>query len=94
VAWREIKSDAVLWRRVVTYGLDDSHRQLQLNHVAFPDHNHAEVEAALRAGNKLRSLYQLACGDAWVARESNGDYKHGRNGLRIIRTIRDRDLQR
>lgn len=88
VAWREIRSNAALWRRVVTYGLDEPHRQLQLNRVAFPDHNHAEVDAALQAGNHLRTLYELACGHAWVARESDGNFKQGRKGLRVMRTIR------
>ena len=88
VAWREIQSRPVLWKRVVQFGLASSARQSQLNLIAFPEHNHAEVDAALAAGNNLRTLYELASGSAWVARDEGGSYKLGRRGLRVFRAAR------
>ncbi len=85
VAWREIRLRRGLWARVVQFGLDRPEQQSQLNRVAFPEDNHAEVEAALAAGNNLRTLHDLASGRAWVARDENGNYKLGRRGLRVFR---------
>lgn len=84
VVWREIRQQPHLWERVVRFGLDDLTRQAQLNCVAFPNHNHAEVEAALQAGNNLRALYELASGHGWVARDDWGNYKRGRKGLHVF----------
>ncbi len=85
VAWRELRAQRSLWARVVHFGLASPERQLQLNRIAFPQHNHAEVEAALTAGNNLRTLYELASGRAWAARDDCGNYRQGRRGLRIFR---------
>jgi hypothetical protein len=84
VAWREIRRHPRLWERVVKFGLDSSTQQEQLNCIAFPEHNYAEVEAALDAGNNLRTLGQLASGRAWIARDDRGNYKQGRKGLRVF----------
>jgi len=90
-----IRQRSGLWARVVRFGLDRSDRQTQLNRVAFPEHNHAEVEAALAAGNNLRTLFELAAGRAWVARGDDGTYKQGRRGLRVFRNVgKSRDQSR
>ncbi len=62
LAWREMPSHRRLWRRAVRFGFGEVLRQEQLNHVAFPRHNRAEVDAALAAGNNLRALHELASG--------------------------------
>jgi hypothetical protein len=54
------------------------------NQVAFPVSNFTEVDAALKAGNKLWQLYQLASGRASIARDSNHKYKPSNKGLKII----------
>jgi hypothetical protein len=82
--WTRFQLNARLWRRIVTYGLGLRERQLQLNRVAFPDTDAAEVDAALRAGNNLNRLYELACGRASIARDKGGRYKIGKKGLMII----------
>jgi hypothetical protein len=82
--WRRLLLNARLWKRIVTYGLALPERQSQLNKVAFPDCNLAEVDAALEAGNNLNRLYELACGRASVASDSTGSYKLGSKGLKII----------
>ncbi len=84
VVWREIRLKGALWKRVVHFGLASEACQSQLNRIAFPEHNHAEVEAALLAGNTLRTLYRLATGYGWVARDAHGNYKQGRKGLRVF----------
>jgi hypothetical protein len=43
------------------------------------------VDAALKAGNNLNRLYELACGRASIAKGSAGHYKIGGKGLEIIR---------
>jgi hypothetical protein len=58
---------------------------VQLNKVAFPDCNLAEVDAALHAGNNLRGLHDLACGHSSLAKDSSGNYKTGGKGLKILR---------
>jgi hypothetical protein len=83
--WIRLRLNARLWRRIVTYGLGLRQRQWQLNKIAFPDSNVAEVDAALRAGNNLNRLYELACGRASIARDSAGSYKSGGKGLKIVR---------
>lgn len=83
--WVRLRLNARLWKRIVTYGLALPERQLQLNKVAFPDCNLAEVEAALEAGNNLPGLYGLACGHSSLVRDFNGHYKQGGKGLKILR---------
>ena len=83
--WVRLRLNARLWKRIVTYGLSLPERQLQLNKIAFPDANAAEVDAALRAGNNLNRLYELACGRASIARDSAGHYKIGTKGLKIVK---------
>jgi hypothetical protein len=82
--WIRLRLNPRLWKRIVTYGLDLRERQWQLNRIAFPDANAAEVDAALRAGNNLNRLYELACGRASIAKDSAGHYKIGAKGLKII----------
>lgn len=84
VIWRAIRRKRELWDRVEHFGLSTAARQDQLNRIAFPEQNHAEVDAALQAGNSLRTLYALASGRAWVARDTAGQFKHGRKGLRVF----------
>lgn len=83
--WGRLRLNARLWKRIVTYGLALPERQLQLNKVAFPDCNLAEVDAALEAGNNLRGLYDLACGRSSLAKNASGNYKTGGKGLKILR---------
>jgi hypothetical protein len=83
--WNPMKLNPRLWKRIVIYGLSLRERQSQLNKVAFPDVNTAEINAALRAGNNLSRLHDLACGRASIAKDSDGHYKTGRKGLMIIK---------
>ena len=83
--WVRLRLNTRLWKRIVTYGLGLRERQLQLNKIAFPDGNAADVDAALRAGNNLNRLYELARGRASIARDSAGHYKVGAKGLKIVR---------
>ena len=83
--WLHLRLNARFWKRIVTYGLGLRERQLQLNKVAFPEANATEVDAALKAGNNLRKLYELACGHASIARDSAGRYKLGRKGLMTVK---------
>ena len=82
--WDSLRLNARLWERIVTYGLALPERQSQLTKIAFPDCNLAEVDAALEAGNNLRGLHDLACGRSSLARNSNGHYKQGGKGLKIL----------
>lgn len=84
-AWHVLRLNRPLWKRVITYGLESPERQQQLNKVAFPESNAAEVDAALAAGNKLKSLVELASGRASVAKDPDGSPKVGRHGLQIVR---------
>ncbi|MEY2557165.1 MAG: hypothetical protein QOE34_590 [Verrucomicrobiota bacterium] len=84
-SWVRFRLDPLLWKRIVTYGLSLPDKQLQLNQIAFPDFNVAEVDAALQAGNNLPRLYELARGRASIAKEATGHYKTGSRGLKIIR---------
>lgn len=87
-AWGRMKANVPLWSKVSQFGLDSTARQEQLNAVAFPEHNHTEVDAALQAGNKLHALYELASGRASLVRDSSGSYKTGRRGLIVISTVK------
>jgi hypothetical protein len=90
-SWTRLRLKPRLWNRMVLYGLGLSERQLQLNKIAFPDCNLREVDAALKAGNNLNRLYELACGRASIAKDSTGHYKIGAKGLKIIRHVVARD---
>ena len=85
--WLRLRLDARFWKRIVTFGLGLRERQLQLNKIAFPDANTREVDAALKAGNNLRKLYELACGHASIAKDSAGRYRLGRKGLMIVKQV-------
>ena len=85
LAWSRLRLDRRLWKRIVTYGLDHPARQLQLNRIAFPESNWIEVDAALRAGNNLQRIYELACGNASIGRDPGGRYKIGSKGLKIVK---------
>src|ERR1700694_5327358 len=65
--WRRLRLNPRLWKRIVIYGFGLHDKQLLLNKIAFPDFNVAEVEAALKAGNNLHKLHELACGRASIA---------------------------
>ena len=82
--WSRLRLNPRLWKRIVTYGLDLPEKQLLLNKVAFPDFNATEVDAALKAGNNLHKLHELASGRASIAKNSAGHYKAGNKGLKII----------
>lgn len=43
------------------------------------------LETALSARNKLFAIYQLAIGQALIARDANGTLKFGRKGLKIVK---------
>jgi hypothetical protein len=85
--WVHLRLNAFFWKRIATYGLGLRERQLQLNKVAFPEANATEVDAALKAGNNLRKLYELACGHASIAKDSAGRYRLGRKGLMIVKQV-------
>jgi hypothetical protein len=85
LSWRRFRLNPRLWKRIVTYGLGLPERQAKLNKIAFPDSNLAEVDAALKAGNNLNRLYELACGQASIAKDPAGRYKLGGKGLTIIK---------
>jgi hypothetical protein len=82
--WIRLRLNPRLWKRIVTYGLGLHEKQLLLNKVAFADFNLPEVDAALKAGNNLYKLHELACGHASIAKDSAGHYKIGNSGLKII----------
>jgi len=85
--WIRFRLNPRLWKRIVTYGLSLPQRQAQLNKIAFPDSNAAEVNAALNAGNNLNRLYELACGRASIATDAAGRHKIGGQGLKIIQHV-------
>jgi hypothetical protein len=70
----------------VTYGLWNPEQQAKLNRIAFPETNFDAVEAALKAGNNLNRIDELACGRASLALDSDGRHKIGAKGLKIIRS--------
>jgi hypothetical protein len=82
--WRSVDFNKRFGKKLACYGFAKRARQLLINKVAFPDLNFIEVDAALKAGNKLQQLYQLASGRAWIARDSNDKYKPSNKGLKII----------
>lgn len=84
--WGRLRLNARLWKRIVTFGLALPERQSQLTKIAFPDCNLAEMDAALKAGNNLRSLHDLACGHSSLATDSSGRHKQGGKGLKIVRS--------
>jgi hypothetical protein len=67
--WHRVDFKKGFGRRLACYGFAKRERQSLINKVAFPDVNFIEVDAALKAGNKLRQLYELASGCASIARE-------------------------
>jgi hypothetical protein len=83
-SWVRFERHPRLWKRIVIYGLAHPGRQAQLNKIAFPDFNLADVNAALKAGNSLNRLYDLARGHASIATDSAGQYKIGAKGLKVI----------
>jgi hypothetical protein len=83
--WSLLSLNERLWKRIVTYGLDRPDRQQQLNRIAFPDSNWTEVDAGLRAGNKLHAIYELARGNVSIARDATGRCKIGAKGLKIVK---------
>lgn len=85
--WGRLRLNAGLWKRISTYGLASLDRQSQLNKVAFPNGNFTEVNAALAAGNNLHGLHDLACGRSSLAADSNGEYKQGGKGLKIVKSL-------
>ena len=82
--WRSVDFNGPFGKKLACYGFAKRARQLLINKVAFPDLNFIEVDAALKAGNKLRQLYQLAIGCASIARDSNDRYKPGNKGLKVV----------
>lgn len=83
-SWVRFQSNPRLWKRIVIYGLAVPERQAKLNKIAFPDFNLVDVNAALKAGNNLNRLYDLARGRASIATDSAGLYKIGAKGLKVI----------
>jgi hypothetical protein len=83
--WRAIELDKRLWKELAAYDLVDRERRSHLNKVAFPDANHAEVDAALKAGNNLNQIYCLACGQASIPKTSTGGLMTGKKGLKIVK---------
>ena len=84
-AWPTLKWNRRLWKNLVTYGLHRTEEQSRLNKIAFPVCNWMEVDAALAAGNKLRTIYALACGTLSVVRNSKGQHQIGSCGLKTSR---------
>ena len=82
--WRRMDFNKPFGKKLACYGFDKHARQLLINKVAFPDLNFIEVDAALKAGNKLWQLYQLASGCASIARDSNDRYKPSKKGLMTV----------
>jgi hypothetical protein len=83
--WHRVDFRKGFGRKLAYYGFSNCERQLLINKVAFPDVNFLEVEAALKAGTKLRQLYGLASGRLSIARDSNDQYKRSSKGLKLIR---------
>lgn len=83
--WLRIPRDQGLWHRLAKFGFAAAERQEQLNKVAFPECNWIEVDAALRAGNRLFAIYELATGRALIARDGDGGFKVGRKALKVIK---------
>jgi hypothetical protein len=90
LAWAGFRENRRLWKRIVTYGLSNPERQAKLNRIAFPETNFDAVEAALKAGNNLNRIDELACGRASLAIAADGRPKIGAKGLKIVNWSRDR----
>jgi hypothetical protein len=88
--WSRVKLNQRLWKKVVNYGLAVREQQLRLNKVAFADCNTMEVDSALKAGNNLKCLYEIASGRASIAKDSAGQYKVGNKGLKIVKHATER----
>jgi hypothetical protein len=86
-SWIRFQRHPRLWKRIVTFGLAVPERQAKLNKIAFPDFNPVEVDAALKAGNNLNRLYELASGRASLATDFTGRYKTGSKGLKIVKHV-------
>jgi hypothetical protein len=84
-SWVRLRFNPRLWKRIVIYGLALPERQAKLNKIAFPDFNLADVNAALKAGNNLNRLLDLACGRASVATDARGYSRIGSKGLKIVK---------
>jgi hypothetical protein len=82
--WCRMDFNKGFGKKLACYGYASRERQLLINKVAFPSLNFIEVDAALKAGNKLRQLYQLASGSAAIARDSHDRYKPANKGLKIV----------
>jgi len=82
--WQCVDFRKPFGKKLERYGFGKRERQLLINKVAFPDLNFIEVDAALKAGNKLHQLYKLASGCASIARDSNNQYKVANKGLKIV----------
>ena len=83
--WHRVDFRKGFGRKLACHGFANCERQLLINKVAFPDVNFDEVDAALKAGKKLRQLYGLASGRLSIARDSNGQYQQSSKGLKLIR---------
>jgi hypothetical protein len=81
-AWADLRLNPRLWKRIVTYGLNRTEQQSRLNKIAFPDCNWLEVDSALAAGNKLKTIHDLACGTASLVKDLAGHYQVGAHGLK------------
>jgi hypothetical protein len=82
--WQRVDFKKGFGRKLACYGFTKCERQLLINKVAFPDVNFVEVDAALKAGNKLRQLYELASGRASIAQDSRHRYKYSHKRLKLI----------
>jgi hypothetical protein len=83
--WHRVDFRKGFGKKLACYGFAKCERQLLINKVAFPDVNFVEVDAALKAGKKLRQLYGLASDRLSIARDSNDQYKQSSKGLKLIR---------
>jgi hypothetical protein len=91
--WREVDFAKGFGKKLACYGFNKPERQLQLNKVAFPNCNFVEVDAALKAGNKLYQLYDLACGRCSIAKDAAGQYKVGKKGFKVVKHAAESDRQ-
>lgn len=85
LGWTRFRENSRLWKRIVIFGLDLPERQAKLDRIAFPETNFAQVDAALKAGNNLDRVHELAVGLASIATDSTGHFKIGRSGLKIVK---------
>jgi uncharacterized protein (DUF433 family) len=84
--WAMLELNKKLWAEMESYDLIAKERQAHLTKVAFPDVNNEDVDAALKAGNNLNALYDLARGRAYIAKDVRGKYLKGNKGhLKIVK---------